>query len=695
MKSKKITNILAILALFSCIIAIILAIMPLNIPNEPLSISGVHGNISKNDIFNQQINIESCNTKDIVFRLATYGSMIKNVEFNVKLIDDNGETIAYKKYSYPELYDGKYIDFEIPKKYKNLSGIYNFSIEFTNLEEGKNLGIYLHEIVDDDSAELEFNNSNLDGIALYTFINGFNKSYYWYKWATIISAIVFFALFFYQAKLKRVNIFSNLKIKIPIYFGISGFLTVLMLLLIKYSNVPLYGSLFRLNFLIILYFMIWIIANCIRNEKCSVDKLFLLIAIPLGMMYCTYVLPFEVPDSQYHYTSAYQALNLNYYNKNKKIMVPAVIRDNYYQRNKNYHEYAMLIKKDYDYTDLKEFDRDRYNPIDYLFVSCGLAIGKMVNVSPYIGVFIAKLLQYISFIFIGFLIIRISPYGKKLLLVYMLSPMFLQQATSISVDAMINIFSLLFISKVLQIKSSKDENISYCDILVLTLSLLFASVEKLCYLPLGLLVFIFFPKLKKMDKKKWIFISSCIVLLLAAILGWFLCSESVIVSSTANTFSNTTYLIRNPFNSLYLLINDLTVNSGKYINQSIGSLILWREISTPVFYLMLYIIILLFSVYNDNCERKIFDTIAFCITFAICAFMVELALYIIWSPIGGLNIEGIQGRYFIPINILLLLSIIPKKRMINVSQEMSYILVSLSLIAINIKTLLLILNYFI
>ena len=79
------------------------------------------------------------------------------------------------------MYDGKYIDFEIPKKYKNLSGIYNFSIEFTNLEKGKNLGIYLHEIVDDDLAELEFNNSNLDGIALYTFINGFNKSYYWYK----------------------------------------------------------------------------------------------------------------------------------------------------------------------------------------------------------------------------------------------------------------------------------------------------------------------------------------------------------------------------------------------------------------------------------------------------------------------------------------------------------------------------------
>lgn len=693
MKTNNLVKTLMIFSVLFCFIAIMLSLIPIKIPNETLSMSEARGNISKGDIFKQQIELDSYNTHNIMFRLATYGETVKNVKLMVKLIDENGNNIAKKTYSYSTVNDGEYIELKIPTEFKNLNGIYNFSVEFLEIEKGKNLAIYLHDIEKENLKELEINNQKEKGKFLYIFVNGYKKSYYWFKWATIISAIFLFFLFFYYSGIKKIDFSKNIKIKIIIYFGVSGLITALLLLAMKYPNVPFYGNFFRLLFLFALYFMIWIIANCIRNEKNTIENLFLLISIPLGMMYCVYVLPFEVPDSQYHYTSAYQALNMNY--SNKEIAIPKIIRDNFYKRNGTYHEYAILAKQKYDYNNLKEFDREMYNPMEYLFVSCGLAVGKILNLTPYIGVYIAKFFQYLSFICIGYLIIKLIPYGKKVLFVYMLSPMFLQQATSISIDATINIFSLLFIAKVLQINSRKDDVIGYGEIVLLTISLLFASLQKWCYLPLGLLVLILFPKIKKMEKKKIAFTIFCILFLVFLIVEWFLKSDSITVDESTNTFTNITYILNNPLNFIYILINDMSLKSGLYLMQSIGSRLLWHEISTPVIYLLLYIITITFSVMNDSYKIKNSTKLNFIATFLLSTVVIELAMYILWTTIGASDVDGIQGRYYIPINILLLLIFIPKKRLVNVSEEKSQLFMSFSLVAINLKTILLILNYFI
>lgn len=693
MKSKKKSKLLVIITIFSCFVAVLFSIIPLNQPNEPLKISGVYGNISKNDEFSQYLDLNSYNTDNIVFRLATYGDFIKNVKFKANLMDSNNNEVATETYNYSSLSDGKYIRLKIPEEKRNLNGNYKFSVKFLELEKGKNLAIYLHDINEENLSEVEINNKAEKGKSLYVFVNGYKKDNYWFKWGTIISTIFMFCLFFCYAKKKKINLLKNIKIKLIFYIVISGVFALLLLLVMKYSDVYSYGILFRILFLVISYFMMWIFANCLRNEKITVEKIFLLLSIPLGMMYCIYVLPFEVPDSQYHYTSAYQALNLNY--SNKKIILPKIVRDNYYDRNKSYQEYIKLAKEDYSYQDLKEFDREMYNPVEYLFVSCGIAVGKILNLSPYVGVYIAKIFQYLSFICIGYLIIKITPYGKKIFLVYMLSPMFLQQATSISIDATINIFSLLFISKVLQISSRKDDNIGYGEIILSTISLLFAALQKWCYLPLGLLVLVLFPKIKKMEKKKIVFTIGCILILLFVIVEWFFKSDSITVDNTANTFSNATYIMKNPLNFIYILINDISLKSGSYLMQSIGSRILWGEISTPIIYMLLYVVLIAFAVASEEDKIKNSAKINFFITFCISTVVIELAMYVLWTTIGGLDVEGIQGRYYIPINILLLLILMPKKCMIDVPKEKSYLFISFSLIAINLKTILLILDYFI
>ena len=217
MKSKKKSKLLVIITIFSCFVAVLFSIIPLNQPNEPLKISGVYGNISKNDEFSQYLDLNSYNTDNIVFRLATYGDFIKNVKFKANLMDSNNNEVATETYNYSSLSDGKYIRLKIPEEKRNLNGNYKFSVKFLELEKGKNLAIYLHDINEENLSEVEINNKAEKGKSLYVFVNGYKKDNYWFKWGTIISTIFMFCLFFCYAKKKKINLLKNIKIKLIFY----------------------------------------------------------------------------------------------------------------------------------------------------------------------------------------------------------------------------------------------------------------------------------------------------------------------------------------------------------------------------------------------------------------------------------------------------------------------------------------------
>ena len=67
--------------------------------------------------------------------------------------------------------------------------------------------------------------------------------------------------------------------------------------------------------------------------------------------------------------------------------------------------------------------------------------------------------------------------------------------------------------------------------------------------------------------------------------------------------------------------------------------------------------------------------------------IIELAMYISWSSVGSTRLEGIQGRYFIPVAILILLPMCMKNNYVkfkNINVKLPAIVSVLSVFVIQI-----------
>ena len=159
--------------------------------------------------------------------------------------------------------------------------------------------------------------------------------------------------------------------------------------------------------------------------------------------------------------------------------------------------------------------------------------------------------------------------------IYMLLPMIVQQAASLSADAFINAVSLLFIAYNLKLLyQEKDLDLKQKLIYyVLALSL---ALCKYVYFPL-VFMSLMLIKNKKISKKNRneLIIVSTILAILAAV-GWFVFSQKYvdvreyIIKSNFKPIEQLKYILLHPFTYVKILIKNFEANSGFYLFTFVG-----------------------------------------------------------------------------------------------------------------------------
>lgn len=188
----------------------------------------------------------------------------------------------------------------------------------------------------------------------------------------------------------------------------------------------------------------------------------------------------------------------------------------------------------------------------------------------------------------------------------------------------------------------------------------------------------------------------CTLFVLVAFAGWMAMTESVRVKvyplddKVVSTTDQILFLVRNPSFVLGLAWNTLSANLMPYTMGFIG-ILGWLSISLPQWSYRLAMISLTatFAAAPPPANRKAADVSLVVLALVLTSGGMFLAQYLTWTAVGASVVDGIQGRYFLPIAPLLLIlapplpaRLTPLRRAIGVAGLL--LLIPIGLIAVKI-----------
>ena len=263
----------------------------------------------------------------------------------------------------------------------------------------------------------------------------------------------------------------------------------------------------------------------------------------------------------------------------------------------------------------------------------------------------ANLLVVILFTALG---IRKCPVGKRALIVVGLFPMLLQMIASCSYDAMIIAFAMLFIGYAMHL--ILDQNCCGIDYLVCMLSgFLLVLNKKGVYLPL-LCILILAPVFRRNRKKVLaVIIPATIVCVIAAIV--VVCKNpNIAIAGVAEDNYSIAYFLQHPMMLVHVLENTTLMEGDRLLLAAVANGMAVMEIYVPTYVvLMCYVLLWRSAQVQEKGTMLLGKRSAYYVI--MCLVLGVLAIYsaflMTMSGIGGLTIQGIQGRYFLPLYALL------------------------------------------
>lgn len=303
-----------------------------------------------------------------------------------------------------------------------------------------------------------------------------------------------------------------------------------------------------------------------------------------------------------------------------------------------------------------------YSPIQYLPQSIGLVIAKFITNNAIVMSYFVRVFNVIFSIIILYLAIKITPFGKKILLFVSYIPIALEGFTSMSPDAITISVAFLLIVYVLRLTYNNEvKEIRTKEKVILGVLSSIIALCKIVYVPIVFMIFIIPWQKFKNKKDKVLSLSAISIIAVILNFTWLIiASKYVSEFRGGDSKLQLIQMISNPINYLNVLINTLNINGYSYINSLFGGQLGWGELINLRFIVPFALFIeILFIGITDNSIKNKFKPMQMTVIGIISLIITGLiftSLYIQWTSVGNDIIEGVQGRYFLPILPLIILS---------------------------------------
>ena len=340
-----------------------------------------------------------------------------------------------------------------------------------------------------------------------------------------------------------------------------------------------------------------------------------------------------------------------------------------------------------------------YSPIPYLASAFAMIIGKILNFSPIILMYIGRLANLLVWIFFIYLAIRITPIHKWVLLMLSLMPMTILLGASLSADSFTIAISFLVIAVFLHYSfNNNKKEIELKDMGILFVLILLLALSKQTYF---FLIFLFFliPVNKFGTMKKMVIVFSILFLSTFEIsIIWNMAVSQFYLPGYPGVSipGQTSFILSNPINFVNTLVNTILTKDilSSIITSFVGdfgnNLYSWLIV-------LLYLFMLTLTSLLDkkniiiNYKQKIIAIITFITIFV----FICISMYLTATPVGQNSIRAVVGRYFIPIAPLLFLLFYNNKIKFDIKKGFNLIIISFIIVSLTIAIYLLIKNFYI
>ena len=306
-----------------------------------------------------------------------------------------------------------------------------------------------------------------------------------------------------------------------------------------------------------------------------------------------------------------------------------------------------------------------YSPVPYLIPTLAVLIGKLLGLSALTIFYMGRLANLFVYILIIFLAIKYTPIQKWVFFLLALMPMALYEAASFSSDGFNIAISFLLIAYILKLAFDDEITaISRNQFLFVFILGLMLALSKEIYI-LSLLLFLIIPKHKFVSrnfKYTWFFI--IFVFSISSALLWGLIVKGMYVPLTPNVNpqEQISFILTHLISFIWIFLGTISNNLLFYLTTFVGSFE-WDGTNLlsplPQSLVLLYIMILFLVALTDktevkmNLNQKLLSMVVFLLGF-VSIFVLE---YLTWNDVGNSFINGVYGRYFIPIAPLLFLAV--------------------------------------
>lgn len=471
----------------------------------------------------------------------------------------------------------------------------------------------------------------------------------------------------------------------------------------------------------LLFLAIILAITMCKNGKCQLAVAYFVALVLMGTLFTVIMPPLTVPDEESHFFVAYDLSNRIMHQEETDIYGNRIMRETD-KDSITYLHNAASIRRWYA-TLLEPVDVDKMTVnskwasvspttpgYTYFAAALGISFARICKMNGHWLLLMGRLLNLLVVAAIMAVGLHLVPFAKKYFCILGLLPEVVYLAASYSYDALnLALCFLAFAYFFYMISGDKKVKLFHLAIFV-GIIIIMIPIKLVYILFLGLLILVPIEKLQ-INKKALAGIGSiaiaCVVFFL--IMRW----KDVVVLlngldyNTEEVHVSLRYILENPKTAIYVLINNFMQNIDYYVCSIAGEFVgrdryevLLDLAYLPQWMMIVIGILLAMGIYTEEkADLSIGKKLWVIVISAGSCLLIWLSMYLANNTVDMNIIHGVQGRYFLPI-LLLLPALFGKKEQIVSCKECdrnNYIIfaVGIDIIAIFVQLQHLIVDYYV